>query len=264
MDSFERRKNLPPIQNLKNEIYNHSILLHPSIVKFVGYSPVNFEHNRYQPVLMMKLIRNGTLKGIIEKLPKKWTNTKKLINIYGIAHAMSYMHHKDILHRDLSITNVLIDKNYYPILSDFGLSIKIDDMAAEEKEVMGTTVYIAPEIWINQKYSKSSDVYAFGFIVYSLITNKIPYSGIKRTIKEACKDNIRPKIPKRVPECYKNLIKRCWNQNPNQRPSFDDIVNELKTNKYFVQGNINKKEFKQYIDFIEDQTKILNNQQQLQ
>lgn len=215
---------------------------------------------------MMKFIRKGTLGDIIKKCPKNWTNTKKLINTYGIAHAMSYLHHNNILHRDLSIWNVLVDKNYYPKLSDFGLSIKINDLDTEKSDVMGTTEYIAPEIWMNaqQKYSKSSDVYAFGIIVYILITNRFPYVGIKNIIHRVCHDNYRPHIPKSVPMCYKNLIKRCWNQDPNQRPSFDDIVNELKTNEDFVQENIDKKEFHQYICFIDDQTKPTNNQQQPQ
>ena len=180
---------------------------------------------------------------------------------------MLYLHHNNILHRDLSIWNVLVDKNYYPKLSDFGLSIKIDDMAAEKKDVMGTTEYIAPEIWVNDKqpqYSKSSDVYAFSFIVYALITNSFPYDGVNGIIRRVCKENLRPKIPKSVIKCYKNLIERCWNQNPNQRPSFDEIVNELRTNEDFVQGNIDKKEFQQFIDFIDDQTKPTNNQQQPQ
>lgn len=129
---------------------------------------------------------------------------------------------------------------------------------------MGTTEFIAPEILMNYKYSKSSDVYAFGFIVYILITNKIPYSGMFEfdIIRKVCKQKLRPIIPKNVPTCYRNLIESCWNQNQDQRPTFDFIVNELKTNNDFVKENINKGEFQKYIRFIEDSKNTSTNQPQ--
>lgn len=54
--------------------------------------------------------------------PKDWDDTKKLINIYGIALSMKYLHHHKILHRNLKPENILLDENLYPKLAIFGLS----------------------------------------------------------------------------------------------------------------------------------------------
>ncbi|KAK8883181.1 hypothetical protein M9Y10_045831 [Tritrichomonas musculus] len=95
--------------------------------------------------------------------PDEWGDTKKLINIYGIASDMSYLHEQNILHRDLKPENVLVDGYLYPKISDFGLS-KITDFLSismnfqSQKGLKGTPIYMAPEILSNEEYSKSGDV----------------------------------------------------------------------------------------------------------
>ena len=145
----------------------HSSFSHPSVVKFIGYSPLNFTNadDRHKPLMMMEFAQKGSLHSIIQKVKKGikiegWDDTKRLMVIYGIAASMSYLHSKDILHRDLKPHNILIDNDFYPKLTDFGLSIEISKISGEkEKCVKGTANYIAPEIWKDIKYSKSSDVY---------------------------------------------------------------------------------------------------------
>ena len=79
---------------------------HPSISKLIGVCPFDFDNNR-RPVIISKYYPNRTLKQILELKrgqPKlePWTNTKKLINIYGIASAMSFLHSQQIIHSDLN------------------------------------------------------------------------------------------------------------------------------------------------------------------
>ena len=107
--------------------------------------------------------------------PKKWDDTKKLINIYGIASGMSYLHSHKVIHRDLKLENILLDEYLNPKISDFGLSKIIDFLSISmnvqsQRGLKGTPIYIAPEIYAEEEYSKSSDVYAFAFIVYEIIT----------------------------------------------------------------------------------------------
>lgn len=114
------------ITNLKREINIISQLNHPSILKFIGYSPVDFNNNNY-PVIITELSSNGSLNDIIELerqslSPQMWNDTKKLINIFGIASAMSYLHKHEIIHRDLKPANILEDDYLFPKIADFGLS----------------------------------------------------------------------------------------------------------------------------------------------
>lgn len=71
---------------------------------------------------------------------------------------MKYLHSLNIIHRDLKPLNILLDKHFFPKLADFGISIVESEVNKEKKKIKGTSTFIAPEIWINNKYSKSSDV----------------------------------------------------------------------------------------------------------
>ena len=142
------------IRSLAREVNIISKLNHPSIVKFIGYSPVDFK-NKKKPVIITEFLSNGSLGDIIN-LEKKslckeeWNDTKKIINIYGIASAMSFLHSNNIIHRDLKPDNILLDDYLFPKLTDFGLS-KIKHINEESitlqstQSIKGTPLYIAPE-----------------------------------------------------------------------------------------------------------------------
>ena len=101
------------LKNLQREVNIISKLNHPSIIKYIGFSPTNF-YNEDKPVIITEYMPNGTLHEIIslerKSIPSSyWNDTRKLINIYGIASAMSYLHSHKIIHRDLKPANILMD-----------------------------------------------------------------------------------------------------------------------------------------------------------
>ncbi|KAK8837972.1 Receptor-interacting serine/threonine-protein kinase 1 [Tritrichomonas musculus] len=115
--------------------------------------------------------------------------------------------------------------------------------------------YIAPEVLKDLKYSKSSDVYSFSIIVYEMFNLKKPYSFIeskKEFITYVVNEKYKPIIYNSCPECYKNLLQRCWSQDPEDRPSFEQILFELKTNPDFITEKINKEEFFIYARMIDE------------
>ena len=103
-----------------------TILDHPSIIKFIGYSQIDFEGNPF-PTIVTEYASNKSLYDLLETEKNglsapEWNDTKKLITVYGIACGMSYMHSNKLLHRDLKPQNILFDEYLYPKISDFGLS----------------------------------------------------------------------------------------------------------------------------------------------
>ena len=111
------------IRGLIREVNIISKLNHPSIVKFIGFSPIDFG-NDPRPVIITEYITNGTLTEqiLLERrgvASDKWNDTTKLIILYGIASAMSFLHSNKIIHRDLKPENILMDENLYPKITDF-------------------------------------------------------------------------------------------------------------------------------------------------
>ena len=112
---------------LSKEIKVISQLKHPLLLKFIGYSPIDFENQR-KPVIVTELPSNGSLAKLLEISRMKnnevegWDQTRKLINIYGIASCLSYLHSHGIFHRSLNPSNVFLDEILTPKIGDYGLS----------------------------------------------------------------------------------------------------------------------------------------------
>lgn len=234
LKSLEQEDNTTII-DLRREINIMSKLNHPSILQFIGFSPTNFL-NELKPVIITEFMPNDSLQEIINLERKSisasfWNDTRKLINIYGIASAMSYLHAHNIIHRDLKPANILMDSFLCPKIADFGLSKSLsssqNSMSLQSTVgFKGTPVYVAPEIWDHFEYTPAGDVYAFGFIVYEIVTTEEPFKNC--TIMQIFKNvatGKRPQFNGPVPGAYKKLIERCWNQDPSKRPTFDQIVN---------------------------------------
>lgn len=89
---------------------------------------------------------------------------------------MKYLHDQSIIHRDLKAGNILLDENYHPFLTDFGMS-KIFSIrhSYSQSQFGGTIPYQAPEIFKNARYDRKVDVYAFGILVYEIINDSFAY-----------------------------------------------------------------------------------------
>ena len=250
------------ITDISREVNILAKLSYPSIIKFIGYSPINF-NQLPKTTMVTEYLKNGSLFSILDQerrgiSPSCWSPTKKLINIYGIASGMSYLHSQNIVHRDLKPQNILEDDQLYPKISDFGLSkILLQEMDSNTEKsssgIKGTPAYISPETWEYGEHTKASDVYSFSLIVYEIITSEIPfmeYDNIYLLVKSIIKGD-RPKIDQSLNPTYESLIKRCWSNELNERPTFEEIVNELKTNKGFITNEIDESEYIKYIDFLD-------------
>ena len=256
------------INYITREINIMSKLKHPSIVNLIGFSPKDFKGNP-KPVIVTELVKEGTLTKFIElerlsRSDPKWDDTHKLIALYGIASAMSFLHEHNIIHRDLKPDNILMDENLYPKICDFGLS-KIDPQSTEnisfesESKLKGTPIYSAPEVFSGLIYSKPGDVYSFALIAYEIITNDRPFPDIENIyilINNVCSGK-RPEFKNPIKESYKNLIERCWSQDPEKRPTFTEIVNVLEKPE-FITDLIDSSQFNNYIDYIKNYAKVFD------
>jgi len=153
-----------------------------------------------------------------------------------VANGMSYLHRKNILHRDIKPGNVLLNGdvqggNFTAKLSDFGVAIMHNSAYDEEHTAeTGTYRWMAPEIIRHEAYSFMADVYSYALVVWQLVTHEIPFkpfSQIEAAGKVAV-DDARPPFPRQTPEFIIALIETCWQENQEDRLSFAQITIELK------------------------------------
>lgn len=96
---------------------------------------------------------------------------------------------------------------------------------------MGTPRWTAPEVLASKPYSEKADVYSFGIVLWEMVTGEVPFKNMS-TIDAAhavVTSQLRPPIPADCAPKLAALIKRCWDQDPHKRPSFEDILVMLDT-----------------------------------
>ena len=250
------------IKKISREVNIISKLNHPSIAKFIGFSVKDF-NQLSKPVIITEYMKQGTLDDLIHqkngKSPNpKWNDTRKLITLYGIASAMSYLHSHNIIHRDLKPSKIFMDDEIYPKIADFGLSKSVENQEEDlyKSSIMKTKnndVYSAPELSFNEKYNKSVDIYSFSMIAYAIMTDSRPYSSISSNVKivNLIREGNRPIFKNSIPDSYKKLIERCWSSDPLERPTFNQILEDLKYNPEYITEKVDLEHYRNYVEYVD-------------
>lgn len=252
--------------NFINEAIIHSKLHHPAISKLFGINFHSFDDEELlHPTIIENYFPKGSLYDILSlerrsSSDTNWNYTKKLINIIGIAHAMKYMHSQAIAHRNLKPGNIYLDDNYYPHISDFAYS-DICTVDSDWIDLIGTPLYMAPEIIKGTPYGLPVDVFSFSIIMFEIITGEEPYKANGRwpsqiELAKKVSNGERPIFTDDISEPMINLIERCWNEDPDERPSFSEIYQQISSNfKSYTNYDIDEEEIENYIEMLNESEK---------
>lgn len=166
------------------------------------------------------------------------TPTNKTIISMGIARGMKHIHSHGMIHRDLKSLNIMLDEDCYPRICDFGLARLANEEAEEFTQDVGTPHWMAPEIFDSGKYDNKVDVYAFGMLMWEMLTETAPFKGRTgvQIAYAVTKKNERPVIPSVTPKTLSNFIRQCWDQDPEKRPSMSKIYDLFQKGKVFFPG----------------------------
>lgn len=219
----------------KREIKIMSEIQHPTIVPFRGYSPFDFNGDKNM-IIIMDYMKEGNLMKLIYNeagamCPKNYDNTKRQIILTGIARGMMLLHSRHVIHRDLKPGNVLLDSDFHPYITDFGLSKYFNSKNANSQSFanIGTSFYMAPEKIKSNHFDTKADVYAFGILMYEVIKGgpAFPINLTDYIIKSKILDGIRPKFDFPIKKGLQLMIEKCWSQNPTDRPTFEELFLKL-------------------------------------
>jgi serine/threonine protein kinase len=181
--------------------------------------------------------------------------------IVGIALAMRFVHSRGFIHRELKPDNILLDWDWKVRIADFGQSYAPDNsniplLPHFNANPIWPSVdfrYLAPECY-EMRYLPASDVFSFGMILYELLTGlrAFPEDPEQQTVAMKVTHDERPPIPEFVLPSARELIEDCWAVDPDDRPSFEEIVDRLAEMKFKVFWNVNSLKLLAFVKEIDE------------
>ncbi|KRX72837.1 Mitogen-activated protein kinase kinase kinase 9 [Trichinella sp. T6] len=155
-----------------------------------------------------------------------------------VARGMHYLHAEapvSLVHRDLKSSNVLIKE---PIVERNlkNLTLKIIDLGLAREacrttrmSMCGTYAWMAPEVIKSSTFSKASDVWSYGVLLWELLTGEVPYKGIDALAVAygVAVNKLTLPIPSSCPEELSRMMEDCWNVEPRRRPTFMQLIVRL-------------------------------------
>ncbi|KAK2988233.1 hypothetical protein RJ640_020715 [Escallonia rubra] len=165
------------------EVLMLSLLHHPNLVTLIGYCTDGDQRLLVYQYMPMGSLENHLFDVDPDKEPLDWSTRLKIA--VGAARGLEYLHcraNPPVIYRDLKSSNILLDNDFNPKLSDFGLAKlgPVGDNTHVSTRVMGTYGYCAPEYAMSGKLSLKSDIYSFGVVLLELITGRRAIDSTKK------------------------------------------------------------------------------------
>ncbi|CAH3180398.1 unnamed protein product [Porites lobata] len=223
---------------------------HPYVIKLMGCV------TETDPLLVLiEYIPYGDLLGFLRKSrglkdnyyknpdikPKTTLTSQQLIQFaWQIADGMEFLSSNKVIHRDLAARNVLVGEGEKCKVTDFGMARDVygDDIYKKKSRGRLPVKWTAYEALLYGTYTTQSDVWSFGVVLYEIFTvGGCPYPGIEgREIANKLKNGYRMPKPKHIDQNLYDLMLQCWQQKPNERPTFsvlkDTMADMLQNNNH--------------------------------
>ncbi|POG66969.1 kinase-like domain-containing protein, partial [Rhizophagus irregularis DAOM 181602=DAOM 197198] len=209
---------------LKEWEYHTSVLSSNNIINFYGFTE---DPNTSKYMVVMDYANKGNLRENLTNIVENNWN-QKLYMLYEIISGLSKIHKKNLIHCDFHDGNILNhnDKNkdkFY--ISDLGLCQPVKSFL-KKYDIYGVISFMAPEVLIGKSYTPASDIYSFSMIMWEFTSGVPPFNNRAHDIQlslSICKGE-RPEIIENTPQCYVDLMKKCWNEDPLKRPSSEEVL----------------------------------------
>ncbi|GBC18371.1 kinase-like domain-containing protein [Rhizophagus irregularis DAOM 181602=DAOM 197198] len=175
---------------------------------------------------VMDYANKGNLRGNLTRIVKNnWI--QRLYMLYEIISGLNDIHKQNLIHCDLHDGNILnhnenTDKIY---ISDLGLCQPAKSFL-KKYDIYGVIPFMAPEVLRGKSYTRASDIYSFSMIMWEFTSGVPPFNNRAHDLQlslSICKGE-RPEIIENTPQCYVDLMKKCWNEDPLKRPSTEVVL----------------------------------------
>ncbi|XP_056410707.1 serine/threonine-protein kinase B-raf isoform X2 [Hyla sarda] len=217
------------LQAFKNEVGVLRKTRHVNILLFMGYS------TKPQLAIVTQWCEGSSLYHHLHIIETKFEMIKLIDIARQTAQGMDYLHAKSIIHRDLKSNNIFLHEDLTVKIGDFGLATVKSRWSGSHQfeQLSGSILWMAPEVIRMQDknpYSFQSDVYAFGIVLYELMTGQLPYQNINnrdQIIFMVGRGYLSPdlsKVRSNCPKAMKRLMADCLKKKRDERPLFPQIL----------------------------------------
>ena len=242
-------------QEIRNEIDILKQLSHPNIVKIFEFYISNSHY-----YIITEYCKEGELFSYIKN---KYSENQLAVLFYQVFSGLWYLHDNKILHRDIKLENIMIsgkekdnetgEELFWVKIIDFGTA-KIFEKNKKEKEVVGSSYYIAPEVLL-QNYNEKCDTWSVGVILYMMLVGRAPFDGkdddeIIAKINTADYNSQEPRLLKHSPE-VRDLISNLLIKDKTRRFSAKQALNHPWFEKFGGRrlfSNFKREEIEPYIN----------------
>lgn len=201
-----------------------SLPSHPNVTTFFGVA-----YSKFNVFLVSELAANGSLFDYLHIEKNAPSDSQSLAWASEVAHGMKHLHDNNVIHHDLKSANVLLTSGWVAKLCDFGTARELTHTTTTE--YAGTYRWMSPEIMrsAEARINKKCDLYSYGMIIFELFAHEIPYADLDDDIEVlmGVTGGKRPLIPPTLPSYLHDLLRRCWEEDPHLRPTFNDFVNKI-------------------------------------
>ena len=221
------------LHQLLGEVALLSRLRHPNIVQFFGAHV-----GKSQVALVLEYCSRGSLYATLRRANILEDFSLRLSVAEDIARGLAYLHTQRpaIIHRDMKSPNVLVDEKFNAKLTDFGSSRFVSDRTMS---VVGTVLWIAPEVLQKQHYSEKADIYSLGVILWELThpgEELYPEMHAMEISNKVCA-GMRPPLQDVQSEQLAQLMRECYSASTEVRPSALDVAARINTIRLRLEEN---------------------------
>ena len=262
-----------------NEISILSKLSNPYIVSLKCAFKTQIDEQTEKLNIIMEYVDNGDLNKLITeyKDSSKYFEEKRLLNwLFQLCLALSYLKENEIIHRDIKPSNIFLMQDDTIKLGDFGISKK-KSINNNLNLFIGTPVYTSPEIIMKKEFSFKTDIWSLGVTFIHLISLHLPFVSeeeedinenilkkkLNKEILNKEKNGFNDTINKTYSKDFLNLIEQMVSINPEQRPSVNDILNNImikqRMNEYLIENNFDEIKINKMIADIDIKIKEIYN-----
>uniref|UniRef100_A0A8C0HW47 Serine/threonine-protein kinase PLK4 n=1 Tax=Balaenoptera musculus TaxID=9771 RepID=A0A8C0HW47_BALMU len=182
-----------------------------------------FEDNNYV-YLVLEMCHNGEMNRYLKNRRKPFSENEARHFMHQIITGMLYLHSHGILHRDLTLSNLLLTRNMNIKIADFGLATQLKMPHEKHYTLCGTPNYISPEIATRSAHGLESDIWSLGCMFYTLLIGRPPFDTdtIKNTLNKVVLADYE--MPTFLSREAKDLIHQLLRRNPADRLSLSSVL----------------------------------------